>query len=392
MSAPRSMVIFSAQFLPGYGGVEQFTASLAKELSKLGVTVTVIAANNHGAAPVERLAERAVAYRLPCHPLAGGSFPTLRHNAELRRMWSQLSAGHYDAVLVNTRFYTLSILGLRFAHRRGIRSILLDHGSSHIGFGRPAVDWAVHAYEHVMTSIGRRYGADYYGISQKSAEWLGHFGITACGSLNNAIDVHAFRGIDSGRDFRGELGIPESSFVVCFVGRLIPGKGTAVLRDVARILGEHGSDIRLLVAGDGPDLDMLQDAALPNLGVLGRLSRGDVSALLRESDALFLPTRSEGFCTALLEAAAWEVPPVVTDVGGAREVVPDPSFGTVLDGTDPDPSTCAKVLEEYALNRDEVRRMGGRCRARVETEFSWSATAHRLLDAFDGQGRAAETP
>ena len=43
-----------------------------------------------------------------------------------------------------------------------------------------------------------------------------------------------------------------------------------------------------------------------------------------------LPTRSEGFSTTLLEAAACGCPAVVTDVGGVQELIPDETYGTVI--------------------------------------------------------------
>lgn len=382
MGRQRRVALFSAQFLPSYGGVEQFTASLAHELGRRGVDVTVVAANSRGAAPYERLDDDVCVYRLTCHPLAAGSFPTLRHDGDFRRAWREIASTPFDAVLVNTRFYTLSLRGMRLAQEQGVRCVVLDHGSSHLGFGRPAIDWAVRDYEHVITRVGRRYGAAYYGISQKSSEWLGHFGIAAEGSLNNAIDVEAFRGADSGRDFRSEEGIPSSDLVVAFAARLIPGKGTGVLRKTAQQLAQEGSGVQFLVAGDGPDRELLEDGRPDNLHLLGRLGHADVSALLRSSDVFFLPTRTEGFCTALLEASAWEVPCLVTDVGGAREVVPSPKYGTVLEGTEPSPSECASRLAWYAAHREEAHAQGVRARQRAEREYSWPATAERVMRAL----------
>lgn len=376
------IAIFSAQYLPSYGGVEQFTANLARELARESVDVTIVAANSQGAAACEEPQEGVMVYRLPCHPLAGGSFPTLRHGSAFDDAWARIAATHYDAVLVNTRFYTLSLRGMRLAQEQGVRCVVLDHGSAHLGFGKPSIDWAVRDYEHLITRMGLRYKADYYGISQKSAEWLRHFGITAKGSLNNAIDVGAFRAADSGRDFRAEVGIPSSEMVVAFAGRLIPGKGTGVLSDTARLMSNTDSSVQFLVAGDGPDRGALEANKPGNMHLLGRLDHSDVSALLKTSDVFFLPTKTEGFCTALLEAAAWGVPSVVTDVGGAREVIPAPQYGTVLEGTEPTAEECASRLEWYVHHREEGREQGSRCRRHVEQNYSWPATAQRVMRAL----------
>lgn len=102
---------------------------------------------------------------------------------------------------------------------------------------------------------------------------------------------------------------------MAFVGRLISEKGVRQIIEASRSreLVERG--IVFAMAGSGPLEDMVRAAQGTSLCYLGRLSRRDTSALLQESDLLCLPTRSEGFSTTLLEAAACGCPAVVTDVG-----------------------------------------------------------------------------
>lgn len=69
--------------------------------------------------------------------------------------------------------------------------------------------------------------------------------------------------------------------------------------------------------------------------LLGRLGRRDIAALLKRTDLLFLLIRSDGFSTAALVASARGVPRAATDVGGVTELIPDESFGTVLNDSSP---------------------------------------------------------
>ena len=78
--------------------------------------------------------------------------------------------------------------------------------------------------------------------------------------------------------------------------------------------------IHFVVAGDGPLFDQVDTSPLPNVHAVGRLNSSDTAALLMDSDLFCLPTRSEGFSTSLLEAAACGTASLVPDVGGAREV------------------------------------------------------------------------
>ena len=89
-----------------------------------------------------------------------------------------------------------------------------------------------------------------------------------------------------------------------------------------------------------------------------------------------MPTRSEGFSTTLLEASSCGCPSVVTDVGGAKELIPDDTFGNILRSADP-----ADVIAAIgALMNDrpllETQRMN--CRALVESKFSWDETARAI--------------
>ena len=153
-----------------------------------------------------------------------------------------------------------------------------------------------------------------------------------------------------------------------------------MLSEVAALL-EDRMDIWFLFAGDGPLRKELEDNH-PNIKVLGRLAPPDVSALLRASDLFCLPSRSEGFSTSLLECAAWGVVPIVSDVGGARELVPTEEYGVVLDAVDA--RDIADKIVRLSSHREEVKRMGGALQQRVERDFSWDATARKVLQACKG--------
>ena len=180
----------------------------------------------------------------------------------------------------------------------------------------------------------------------------------------------------SGRDFRSELGLGASRVLVASVGRLIPEKGVRSLIEASRdgCLSDVG--VTIVLAGDGPLADEVRAAEGPELRWVGRLSREDTAALLLQSDLLCLPSRSEGFSTTLLEAAACGCPSLVTDVGGARELIPDPTYGRIMPNASAE--TVATGIVELASQREELAAMGERSRARVEELFSWDEVAQRV--------------
>ncbi len=368
--------MFSALCYPSMGGVERFTDSLAAELVRQGHEVLVVTNDTHGVGLHEISSLGVEFFRLPCRNLLGGRYPVPVCNADYRAVVNMLYERSFDGVLVNTRFYLHSLLGVRVAKRHGLRAVVLDHGSAYLTLGSSLVDFLIARYEDAITAHLRRQPVDFYGISQKSVEWLEHFGIQARGVISNSIDAKAYRGQSSGRSFRSELGIGDD-LMVAFTGRLIPEKGIAVLIDMMRMLERRG--VQLVVAGDGPLRDLIEHANLQKIHLVGRLSAPDVAALLIESDLFCLPTRSEGFSTSILEASACGTPSLVTDVGGARELLPDESYGFIM--PEADAKLFASTIEGVLNGLFNLLEMGKKCRGLVEAQLSWNQTARVVLDA-----------
>ena len=368
-----SYALFSAQYPPHLGGIENFTQGLARALVARGNQVLVVTNDTEGLGAGRSDEGGVEVLRLPCRPLVSGRLPLPRHGAVYEGLVRGLDEMPLDGVLVNARFYPHSLLGMRVARRHDLRPVVLDHGSAYLSFSNPVLDPVVRLYERTMTARGRRYDPAYYGISQKSAEWLGTFGIRAEGVIPNAIDAAAYRAAASGRDFREELGIAVDGLLVAFVGRLIPEKGVSALIEASRDERLREADVTFVLAGDGPLAGDVRAAEGSCLRWVGRLGREDTAALLSQADLMCLPTRSEGFSTTLLEASACGCPSLVTDVGGARELIPDERYGHIM----PDATAETVVREVRALcgRREDLRSMGQRCCELVRERFSWDATA-----------------
>lgn len=366
-----SYAIVTALYLPHTGGVENFTSSLSKELAREGNSVTVITSRLSEGVPEDEIqADGIRIVRLPSYILLGGRLPLVKKNADYRRQFSMLAHADFDRVLINTRFYPLSIEGLRLAKMVGAEAIVLDHGSAYLTLGNPAIDAVIRGYEHAITKMAVSFHPRFAGISKKSCEWLKTFGIKTSTVIPNAIDALSFRESSSGRDFRSDLAIPDGCNLVSFIGRLAPEKGAEELADAARLLGDG---FVFLFAGEGSLRGVIERKNLSNIVLLGNISREDVSALLSQSDIFCLPTRSEGFCTALLEAAAWTVPCVVTDVGGVAEIFGDDPRGAIILG--------GRTSEEIAMG---IRRAteAGRV-VRGDAEYSWTRTVRALERAYN---------
>lgn len=373
-----SICLYTALYAPSMGGVETYTQNLAAALSDMGCRVTVVTMNTHDAATSEVQGNFEVV-RLPCHSMLDGRYPVPKHNKAYRRAMERLAKKLLDYVVVNTRFYPLSLEGLKFARQHGIAPVLIEHGSAHLSMGGALVNSVVESVEHVMTVLDKRQRPVCYAVSKKASAWLGHFGIESAGELPNAIDADTYAAQASNRAFRDELGINPNALLVASAGRLIPEKGVAQLAQAAGQLAREGRDVHVIMAGAGPLEAELVAAAAPNLHLVGKLNKHDLAALYQQADVYCLPSRSEGFATTLLESAACGTPAVVTNVGGTDELIPDERFGTIITNMEPD--TIAAALRRAADNQLALQAQGRAAATRVREICSWQQTARRTLQA-----------
>ena len=198
--------------------------------------------------------------------------------------------------------------------------------------------------------------------------------------LGNGIDVRRFNPARfSPRDIarkRLEVGLPDGSRVVGFVGRLVQEKGLLELFAAARIVRERVPNVQFLFIGpvDTHKPDALTPDSAQEYGIveichfLGM--RQDMPELYALMDVFILPSHREGFPRAPMEASAMKVPSVVTNIRGCREAVEDGRNGIIVPLGDV--QALADAIVELLTDREKARRMGEEGR-------------HIALERFDEQ-------
>lgn len=163
---------------------------------------------------------------------------------------------------------------------------------------------------------------------------------------------------------------------------MIPEKGLPKLLGAVSPLNAARACVHLAVAGSGPLEGKLLEAHETWLHYMGRLSKQELSGLLRDSDCFCLPTEyPEGLPTVLLEAAAQHYAIVVSNCAGAREVVPSKEYGTVLNVVSED--EIAKAILVYCNDRGATTTCGDNVALHIKHGFSWAATANKLIKILD---------
>ena len=373
----KRICIFSAQYFPHLGGVENYTYHLAKYLLQKGEKVVILTSNVQRLPAYEQI-EGAEVYRLPCINLLDGRYPVLKFNREFFRIHHRLMRSHFDLVLVNTRFYLHSVYGAVFARKQKTKCVMIDHGTSHLSVHNPFWDTVGGWVEHLITKVDQIFCRDFYGVSQASTQWLRHFHIKAKGVLYNAVDLEKIEAVKKSplRDFRKEYEIPADGIVISFTGRLLKEKGIWQLIDAVKNIRKVRKDVYLLIAGEGDEEAEIREKRDEGIFLLGRLPFEEVIGLLMQSDLFCLPSDSEGFSTSVLEAAACRCFVITTENGGSKELISGSRYGKLI--PDNRRETVEKALMENLDNREYRERAAKNAYQKLARNFTWDIVSEKV--------------
>lgn len=182
---------------------------------------------------------------------------------------------------------------------------------------------------------------------------------------------------------------PDGQMVVGSVGRLDLMKGHDVLlKAIAQVDG-----VRVIILGEGKQHEALEKLAA-ELGVSDRLElRGWVDNprdYLPEFDVVAMPSRSEGFPLAIIEAMLAARPVVATRVGSIAEAVLDDETGFLVDKDDV--AGIATALRRLRDDPELRTRLGHRSRAVAVARFTVDHMAKSYERLWNEVVAAPQTP
>ena len=205
------------------------------------------------------------------------------------------------------------------------------------------------------------------------------------------VDLTMFQPLDRD-EARRKIGYGPGRLLL-FVGRLERLKGVEVaIRALALLRDRSHDDVRLLILGEdsreGDESEKERLKAIASelsvrdrVDFLGSVAHHELPYFYSAADALVMPSYSESFGLVGLEAQACGRPVVGSDVTGLRSVVRDEVTGYLVAGNDP--ALYAERIGRLLDNPDLARQMGLRGRLLAQ-RFSWTRTADRLEELFDG--------
>jgi glycosyltransferase involved in cell wall biosynthesis len=367
--AKRSDVMFVLASL-GVGGSERKIARMANRLKDDEVQVTLACLN--GPYTLESTVRRDV----PLHKIERRGKFSFSAVWRLRRLLLQERPATVIAVNLYQALYVACATSL-LSHRP--RTVALVNTSTFRAGLRKRL------YQIVLS----RFDLTVHGSQAQRRHWVddnpgAHDNSTV---IYNGVDSTHFEPViahEAAKRLRARLGVSPQALLMGTVGQLRPEKNQEVLLTALRHLRVARVDVHLVIAGDGPLRDFLSRRAV-ELEVADRVSfvgeLDDVRPVLTALDVFVLPsTEVESFSNAALEAMAIGRPVILSDIGGAREMIDDGVEGYVVSRTELAARLPALIAALYA-DRRKRQQMGNAARLRAETRFSVGAmvAAYRAM-------------
>ena len=169
--------------------------------------------------------------------------------------------------------------------------------------------------KQVLRPFSKVFATDYFCCSELAGRWL--FGNKTYDDgkvylLNNAIDVDKYKYDKKIRiDKRKELNLKDNDLVIGHIGRFVKQKNHDFLIDIFDEIHKQNKNTILLLAGDGPLKEEIQNKVKKiglekNVQFLGQ--RNDANELYQAMDAFVLPSLYEGLPVVGVEAQAAGLP------------------------------------------------------------------------------------
>lgn len=181
---------------------------------------------------------------------------------------------------------------------------------------------------------------------------------------------------------REKLGLKKDDFVILFVGRIATEKNIELLLSSMKSLISVSKDIKLLIVGDGPDLEYYQDYVNKNeidknVIFTGKVPWEDIVSYYLISDCFATASQTETQGLTVIEAMAASLPIVCIDDESFKDTVIDELNGLVFNNR----REYKKCIIRLYKDRELLRRLSNQARIASETHSS-KYFAEQILDVY----------
>lgn len=268
---------------------------------------------------------------------------------------------------------------LSFLRSKGLRfkAIYIDHGS---------VSTGIKSYlskEGIPLTVGT--GVNALSVAGKKSRFFNFYDMNVAlnhdqlsrmcdftdkvALIQNGLDIKAEKNPAKMAALRERYGIDANDFVVLYIGRMFERqKNVGAL--IRAFKGVDGSDLRLLLVGDGPSLHSYRRLADGDRRIIfaGGAKDDEVGAIYDISSLFVLPSFWEGFSLTILEAAAHSLPMILSSSAYVDDLKGE-GLGRIASF---DPRNVDELRKKIVAlhSSKELRAAGARSSAKIRLKFT----------------------
>ena len=214
----------------------------------------------------------------------------------------------------------------------------------------------------------------YTAVSESAIEYARSLTDEPINIIPNGIDLSLYHQPKNRKQ-------PSGTKTILYIGRLEKRKGVKYLLQAYQLLAEKDQDVRLVIAGDGPDREKLEllaeDLELPNVEFIGYISDAKKHELLASADLFCSPAvYGESFGIVLLEAMATGLVTVAGNNSGYSDLMQGVGAISIVNPRDGD--EFARRLE-LLLNEQQIRKLWQSWAADYVQQFSYK----KIVDEYE---------
>jgi glycosyltransferase involved in cell wall biosynthesis len=275
--------------------------------------------------------------------------------------------------------------GARAALSAGVPYVVAAHGMAEPWALRHKY-WKKRIYLALIEAKNLRRASCLHALSRPEIEHLRNLapGTPIC-FIPNGVDLTFAESLPARSVLETERPELRGKFVLLFFARLHVKKGLDLLAEALSRIAADRPDVHLLLAGnDGgawtPFRDRMEQLGLSaRMSYLGHVADERARQVWAAADAFVLPSYSEGFSMAVLEALACRVPCLITTTCHFPELAA--AEGAVV--VTPDADAVTQGLRDL-LERspDQLAELGHNGRRLVEQRYTWDRQAEHLAAVY----------
>jgi glycosyltransferase involved in cell wall biosynthesis len=375
-----------ANLAPRYGGPSQACWEMARAVARLGHQVSIYTTNQDGpgelAVPVDRPAWRD-GVEVRYFPIQAPRFwgTSLPLALALRR---KIPAS--DLVHIHSLYLFHDLVAGHWCRRFRVPYLVRPHGTLDPFIYRRH-RWRKRLMELLFEHRNIRRAAALHFTTAAEAKLAVPFTFQTPGLVVPlGINFEDFAVLPEPGKFRRRYPEIGDRHIILFFGRVNFKKGLDLLAQAFGAVARRRPDVHLVIAG--PDNEgwggrvrtwLDEQGALDRTTFTGMLLGAEKLAVLRDASLFVLPSYSENFGLAVIEAMAAGLPVIISDQVNIWREVQASGAGMVIPV---DSGALADQILELLNEPETARRLGQQGRSLVQAQFEWPRIARSLAAAY----------